>query len=287
MRYVLGSDDPEIERLDQQAAWLEEPTRLLLRLAGIERGMRVLDLGTGLGHVAFVAAALVGREGRVVGIERDDRLLAVANGRAPTRDRGSAQVEFAPGDVCTWTSDEPFDAVVGRLILFHLHDPVGTVRHHLAHLRPGGRFVAIDYDIGSCRSEPQTPLVDVNARRVMAAFRSAGAHPTIGARLASLLAEAGLVGTRSIGVQRYIEPDDPRGAAMLAGVVRSLAAQMAAAGIATADELGLDTLQERLAAEVSEAHAVVVPPALVGAWGGLESRSVIAALSKTTPRSSP
>jgi len=275
MRYVLGSQDGELERLDQQAAWLEEPTRLLLRLAGIERGMRVLDLGTGLGHVAFAAAAMVGPSGQVVGIERDDRMLTYATKRATARDSGSADVRFVQGDVCTWSGDEPFDAVVGRLILFHLHDPLAAVRHHLAHLRPGGRFVAIDYDIGTCRSEPQTPLVEVTARRVIAAFRSAGAHPTIGARLASLLTEAGLAGTRSLGVQRYIEPDDPRGPVMLAGVVRSLAAQMAATGIASADELGLDTLQDRLAAEVSAARAVVAPPALVGAWAARENPSVI------------
>ena len=56
---------------------------------------------------------------------------------------------------------------------------------------------------------------------------------------------------------------------------------MASAGIATADELGLDTLQERLASEVRAAWAVVVPPALVGAWAALEDPSVIAALSRT------
>lgn len=263
MRYVLGSDDPEIGRLDQQADWLEEPTRLLLRLAGIEPGMRVLDLGTGLGHVALAVADLVGKNGQVVGIDDDERMLANAARRA----QGRPNVAFVKGDVRSWSSNEPFDAVVGRLILFHLPDPIAVVRRHLAHLRPGGRFVAIDYDIGSCRTEPPTPLVEVNAKRVIAAFRSAGADPVIGARLGLLLSEAGLVGTRTFGVQGYIAPDDPRGAAMLAGVVRSLAAQMHAAGIATAEELGIDTLEARLTAEVRAMRSVVVPPALVGAWG--------------------
>jgi hypothetical protein len=178
-------------------------------------------------------------------------------------------VQFLKGDVRTWTCDERFDAIVGRLILFRLPDPVAAVRHHRAHLRAGGRFVAVDYDIGSCRTEPPTPLVEVHARRVIAAFRSAGANPVIGTRLALMLADAGLVDTRSIGLQGYIGPDDPRGAAMLAGVVRSLAEQMVAAGIATADELGVATLRERLVAEVQAAQSVVVPPALVGAWGRL------------------
>jgi ubiquinone/menaquinone biosynthesis C-methylase UbiE len=85
MACVLGSDNPEIKRLDHQASWLEEPTRLLLRVAGIEPGMRVLDLGTGLGHVAFAVADLVGPSGQVVGIDSADRMLAVASERAKGR----------------------------------------------------------------------------------------------------------------------------------------------------------------------------------------------------------
>jgi SAM-dependent methyltransferase len=261
--YVLGSDDPEIERLDLQAGWLEEPTRLLLRLAGIEPGMRVLDLGSGLGHVALALADLVGSKGQVVVIDNADRMVALASQRAGDR----TQVWFTKGDVRTWTCDEPFDAVVGRLILFHLPDAVAVVRHHLAHLRPAGRFIAVDYDIGSCRTEPPLPLVELNAQRVVAAFRSAGADPMIGTRLALILADAGLLGTQSIGVQGYIAPGDPRGAAMLAGVVRSLAAQMSAAGIASAAEIGIETLEDRLVADVQTARSVVLPPALVGAWG--------------------
>src|SRR3954447_13610454 len=45
--YVLGSDQPELARLDRQAAMYESATVLLLKSAGIAPGMRVLDLGTG------------------------------------------------------------------------------------------------------------------------------------------------------------------------------------------------------------------------------------------------
>ena len=50
--YVLGSDPDEIARLDGQAASIAGASQGLLRMAGIGPGMRVLDLGTGLGHVA-------------------------------------------------------------------------------------------------------------------------------------------------------------------------------------------------------------------------------------------
>lgn len=82
---ALGSSDHEIERLDRQSASIEGATRLLLRAAGIQPGMRVLDLGTGVGHVAMLVAEMVGPEGRVVGIDNSARLLDVATARASAR----------------------------------------------------------------------------------------------------------------------------------------------------------------------------------------------------------
>ena len=115
--YVLGSEPPELVRLDRQAAWLEPATRLLLRQAGIAPGMRVLDLGTGLGHVARLAGELVGHQGAVVGIDRSGPALAAARQR--TEAAGASHVSFIESDVSTWRSTEPFDAIVGRLLLFH------------------------------------------------------------------------------------------------------------------------------------------------------------------------
>jgi tRNA A58 N-methylase Trm61 len=108
--YVLGSSDHEIERLDRQSASIEGATRLLLRASGIQPGMRVLDLGTGIGHVAMLIAELVGPEGRVVGIDNSSKLLKVAAMLAAER----PQLNFLEGDVGTWHDKEPFDAMVGR-----------------------------------------------------------------------------------------------------------------------------------------------------------------------------
>ena len=76
--YVLGSDRQELERLDRQASAIEAATRLLLRQSGVSPGMRVLDLGSGPGHVTHLVAELVGEEGAVVGLERDAAMLDVA-----------------------------------------------------------------------------------------------------------------------------------------------------------------------------------------------------------------
>jgi len=264
--YVLGSDERELARLDRQAASIEPATRLLLQAAGLAvPGLRVLDLGTGLGHVARLAGQLVGPSGSVVGLDRAIQALAVARQRVEAA--GERHVSFVEGEVGRWRGDDQFDAIVGRLVLFHLADPVAAVRHHMQDLKPGGLFVSIDFDIGGSRSEPPVRLVDEALGWVVAAFRAAGASPMIGARLGTILAQAGLEGVSTFGVQPYLGPTDPSGPAMLAGVVRSLADVITKHGIATSEQLDLSTLDRRIAEEVQREHAVIVMPTVAGAWG--------------------
>jgi ubiquinone/menaquinone biosynthesis C-methylase UbiE len=133
-RYALGSDPDELDRLDAQARSIAAPTELLLRAAGIEPGMAVLDLGTGLGHVACAVGALVGSDGQVLGIDQDPRMIEVAERRRSAA--GIDNVRFLQADVRTFATDQRFDAVVGRLIVFHLPDPVEVIRHHARALAP-------------------------------------------------------------------------------------------------------------------------------------------------------
>ena len=264
-RYVLGSHAQELARLDAQAQAIEPATRLLLGAAGMRPGWRVLDLGTGLGHVARLVSSLVGPSGSVVGVDRSSEMLTEARQRAAAAT--VAGVSFVEGDVTTWTAGEPFDAVVGRLVLFHVTDPVAVVRHHLANLKPGGLFLAIDFDLGSSRSEPPLPLVAQCLDWVKRAFSAAGASPMIGARLGTILGAAGLGDVKTFGVQPYLGWRDPAATRMLAGVVRSLAGAITAHGIASAEEIGLETLEQRLGDEVARADAVILLPAVAGAWG--------------------
>jgi SAM-dependent methyltransferase len=264
-RYSLGNEASELERLDQQAAAMGRASELLLRSAGVSPGMHALDLGTGLGHVALMVGEMVGSTGSVTGIDRSSAPLDIAHDRAASQ--GAANVRFLEADAATYEHDRPYDLLVERLLLMHLPDPVAALRHHVEQMGDGALAAAIEFDIGGARSEPSVPLVDRCVRWVMDTFTSVGAHPTIGTRLHEVFRAAGLYDVRSFGIQGYYAPDDPTGPRLVAGIVRSLAHEIVAAGLTTEEEIGVETLEARLAADVREAGAVIVPPTVVGAWG--------------------
>ena len=65
MAYTMGRSQEETERLIQQSGLYEEITQRFLRDAGLFPGMKVLDIGSGAGDVAFAAAELVGSDGKL------------------------------------------------------------------------------------------------------------------------------------------------------------------------------------------------------------------------------
>lgn len=263
--YLLGASAGEQLRLDAQSATMAMPTELFLRRAGIAPGMRALDLGTGLGDVAFQLSELVGPSGAVVGIDESPAMLAVAEERRAAA--GLEKVSFRQADARTFRDAEPFDAIVGRLIWCYLPDPVRVVDHHLSALTAGGVMVLIDQDAGSVRSEPAVPLIQDVLRWGLEVHRRAGADPMIGARLALILRDAGLTDVETFGLQSYLSPDDPAGPALVSGIVHTLAPTLVAEGIVSEEELGLSTFEERVSRQLRSSRAVFLLPAVAGAWG--------------------
>ena len=107
--YVLGHSEGELTRLERQAEIFAEPTEQLLRRAGIGRGMRVLDIGCGVGDVAMAAARLVGPSGAVLGIDRAGEALGTAAKRAERA--GLTWLSFRPSDLNEFQTSERFDAI--------------------------------------------------------------------------------------------------------------------------------------------------------------------------------
>src|SRR5215470_17714367 len=143
--YVLGGTAREHERLIRQSRIFNPFTERLFRNAGISRGQRVLDIGSGVGDVAMLAAELVGPTGEVVGVDRDINTLTMARSRvAEAQLRNVSFVETDVGQIVSEVNQQPFDVVVGRLILKFLPDPSAVLRSLSNLVRPGGVIVFQD-----------------------------------------------------------------------------------------------------------------------------------------------
>jgi ubiquinone/menaquinone biosynthesis C-methylase UbiE len=265
--YALPRSEQEYDRLSRQAAFLHGTTKRLFHAAGLAPGMRVLDLGCGVGDVALLAAEIAGPGGEVVGVDVDGAAVRIARERA--RSLGLPQVTFIEGDMLTAEFAEGFDAAVGRLVLMYRADPAEALRRIAAQVRPGGLvvFQELDFDpaIGA-RSLPEQTLWSETGGLVIDTFSRAGMQVRMGPQLFSAFLAAGLPAPTMCGEALIGGGPEFGGYAWLAGVARSLAPVMAKLGLADPQQLGLDTLGDRLRDDTVAGGAVVWTPSLVGAY---------------------
>jgi SAM-dependent methyltransferase len=257
--YALGSADAEHERLIRQAKWLAAHTERLFREAGIGPGQSVLDLGSGVGDVALIAARLVGPSGEVVGIERDPRSIARAAARVAEASLGN--VSFTKSDATQIPSDNPFDAAVGRYILMFLPDPVSVLLSLSRLVRPGG-ILAFQEPCWKTflQQSARLPLWSSAASLLVETFHRSGTNTEMGPALSRTFQEAGLPAPSThtdtlVGSEQWL-PD----------CLHSLRPRMTQLNIPVQALGDFETLSGRLQAEVEAFNTTTPLPALVSAW---------------------
>jgi len=260
--YPLGHTDAEHDRLIRQAERVAPITERFFREAGIGRGQRILDLGSGVGDVAMLVARLVGPSGEVVAIERDSNSIAKA--RARVTEAGFHNVSFNESGVDEILDEKPFDAAVGRFILMYLPDPVATLRSISQVVRRGGVFVFQEPDwVPVLAHLAKLPLWFATASLIDKTMRASANHD-MGTELYNTFVKAGLPEPTvrmeiPLGKEPYL-------AQWYHDTLCSLRPQIEQLHLST-DSLGsLDTLVQRLQAEVAESKTVACWFASVGAW---------------------
>jgi len=264
--YAMGRSANETRRLMLQSELYAEHTDHLLVRAGLAPGMRVLEVGCGAGDVSMQAARLVGPTGSVIGIDTDAEVLAVARRR--TAEAGITTVTYQQSNIADVRLDEPVDALIGRLILIHLPDPVSAVRELSRFVRPGGMVSFQDFNISRFRSVPPLPLVTACLGWIYAASRAGGLDLDAGGNITAVLSEAGLRTTGTASSTPSGDADSPMYDYTVA-TIASLRPLIEKHGIATAEELDLDTLATRLRDEARAGQGVLHLPELVGSWAAV------------------
>jgi SAM-dependent methyltransferase len=258
--YSLGVDDIERARLIAQCALHRSEAESLLDRVGVHPGEHVLDLGCGPLGVLDLLAERVGPGSRVVGIDREDRYLAMAE--RSLRERGVDGVELIGADATdTGLPDGCADVVHERLLLVNVPRPADVVTEMVRLTRPGGRVAVQDVDWISWTCVPAHP----DWPRLTAAAAAAWSGDVhIGRRLPALLREAGLV---DVGVQahtRVFRPGDPYHHLLLrfAEIHRE---RIVEGGALTAAEL--DACVGRLGAHLDRPETFTLYATFFQAWG--------------------
>src|SRR5207249_4525006 len=132
----------------------------------LKPGETVLDLGSGAGKICFIAAQIVGRKGRVIGVDMTDEMLEVARRNAPrvAERLGYANVEFRKGRIQDLALDlEALDAEFHRRAIKNASSflAVEEIAEELRATRPLVASDSIDVIVSNCVLN----LVDARSKR--------------------------------------------------------------------------------------------------------------------------
>ena len=186
-----------------------------LAAAALREGETVLDLGSGAGFDAFLAARAVGPRGRVIGVDMTDEMLAKARANAQQADAGN--VEFRKGYIeALPVDDASVDVVISNCVINLAPHKEAVYREVARVLRPGGRMVISDIVLNE-------PLPEVIAADV-AALTGCVAGAALRDRYLATIEAAGLSGVEVLSDKGF-------GAMALTMVPESMLRQAQAAGI--------------------------------------------------------
>jgi len=264
-QYSLGHTPGELERLARQAKLVGPITRRIFLAAGLAPGMRVLDVGSGAGDTALLAADLVGPRGEIVGVDRS--AVALETARARVEVAGHANVAFHEGDPASMAFERPFDAVIGRYVLMFQPRPADLLRALAAHVRPGGVLAFHEPSWDGVLTVPRAPLFEQECAWIVEVIRRTGAHEHMGMQLHATFVAAGLAAPTlhlEAGLGGGVEARE--WIALVTELIVTLAPEIERLGIATAAELDLANLDARTRREVEANGSVILGRYEIGAW---------------------
>jgi SAM-dependent methyltransferase len=263
--YELGHSDRELERLRLQAVLVDPFTRQFFQKAGLQRGMRVLDVGSGGGDTALLAAELVGDEGEVVGVDQSPAAVFAAEKRISAAEKRN--ISFRQGELDKLEFAQSFDAAVGRYVLMFSPEPSAMLKSVARFVRAGGPMVFHEPDWSGFRSQPFAPLYDKCCDWIVQTFRRVGTNPRMGIELPGAFTKAGLSRptmelSASIGGS-----DGPNTVVhLIAELALTMAPVMEQQGVIAPGEINPADFTERMVEEVKRLGSIVVGRSEIGAW---------------------
>ena len=188
----MNSDlDKEIERLSGQALWAWDKEARNLAWFGLHDGMSILELGSGPGFITEQLLTLCPNS-RVTCVEIDPDLILPAEQYLQSRGL-EGHYNIIQSDLMRMDlPDNTFDFAFSRFVFQHLHDPRGAMTEIHRVLRPGGKLVIHDVDVGLGEIYgPRSAGADAIEQRIHDTITERGGNPRIGRQLWRLLQATG------------------------------------------------------------------------------------------------
>ncbi|WP_439533248.1 class I SAM-dependent methyltransferase [Polymorphobacter sp.] len=213
---------------------------------GLTDGMRVLDIGCGNGDLSRLIAGLVGPTGEVVAMDRSEEALSLARAIDPAI--GAAAIDYRRIDLAEPIADiGRFDAIVGRRVLMYLPDPAATLAGFARLANPGAVIAFQEHaHVGLPAGLGDLPLHRRLHQWMWATIAAEGGDIGLALRLVEMMRAAGFSVEQARSEAVLFQPGEP---SFLPTLARVMLPRVVECGVASATEVDVDTLAERIDAE--------------------------------------
>lgn len=259
--YILPTGARDLERLRLLDQVYGPASHAVLRRAGLAEGLRVAEVGCGTGNVTCWLARQVGRRGAVVGIDKN--LPQVEQARRQASEQGLNNVTFQEGDAyAPGLPPESFDLAYCRFVLIHLRRPPEALRALRQLVRPGGRVVCEELDVGHWLCNPPRRCVERFVDLNLKLGERCGEDYRLGSALPGLFREAGFGVPEASGhFPLALRGENKR---LLALTFDHFAPALVREGLATQEEVGQIT--QDMAAVAADETVLLGMPLAVQVW---------------------
>lgn len=124
--------------------WLGKATDIMLEMAAIGPGAKILDIAAGAGEQSLAAARKAGPTGHVLATDISPNILEFARKMAKEAGLPNISTQVMDGENLT-APDNAFDTVISRVGLIYFPDQQKALREMLRVLKPGAKLAAIVY----------------------------------------------------------------------------------------------------------------------------------------------
>ena len=180
--YILGTDQEELARLRiQHDVWRSEAVRGW-SLAEFKSGDFILDLGSGPGYCTEELAKIVGKSGKVIGVDRSASFIKYLEN---TKEKKGLSIHalLSTFDDLQLETDS-LDGIYCRWALAWIPNPKEILNKLRGFLRPGGRMVIHEYYYWtSHRTEPERPGLKKAIDAVLQSFNDTDSEIDVGKHL--------------------------------------------------------------------------------------------------------